>query len=117
MDSSSGRWYLLGTSTNKHGVTHFTVTRSNEDEADFDELVRVLVDRFGAVGDGELLGPYSIHRYVKVGGLRLGIILDEPEWLSLFATEPSQRDALASFVPKLLEAMNSPPRTPSSLIP
>jgi hypothetical protein len=100
----------MGTSTNKHGVTHFTLTRNDEDEADLDELMRVLVDRFGAVDDGELLGPYSLHRYVKVGDLRLGIILDEPEWLFLYETEGTKMEAMASFVTRLLEALNAPPR-------
>jgi hypothetical protein len=109
MNRSSGRWRLLGTTTNKHGEAVFIVTNGREDDSDYEELMRVLVDRFGAVNDGELIGPYSIHRYLKVGDLRLGIILDEPMFLSLFAAEGSQQDELASFVPRLLEAMNSPP--------
>jgi hypothetical protein len=109
MDSSNRRWRLLETTTDKHGDTVFLVTNGRDDDSDYEELMRVLVDRFGAVGDGELIGPYSVHRYVKVGDLRLGIILDEPWFLSLFAADRSQQDALASFVPRLVEAMNSPP--------
>lgn len=102
-----GAWRLLGANTNERGVTHFTVTRASEDDGDLDELLRVLRDRFGAAGDGELLGPYSLTRYVKVGGLRLGIEIDSPGWLGLYTTEATQTDALASLVPTLLEAMNS----------
>ena len=109
MNSPSGRWRLSGTTTNKQGETRFLVTNGSEDDSDYEELMRVLVERFGAVGYDELIGPYSIHRFVKVGDLHLGIILDEPMFLSLFTAERSQQDALASFVPRLLEAMNSPP--------
>ena len=68
------------------------MNNGRDDDSDYEELMRVLVDRFGVVGDGELIGPYSVHRYVKVGDLRLGIILDEPWFLSLFAADRSQQD-------------------------
>ncbi|WP_439630090.1 hypothetical protein [Gemmata sp.] len=88
-------------------MTHFAVTRAGEDDGDIDELQRVLRVRFGAVDDGELFGPYSIHRYMKVAGLRLGIVLDSPERLDLYTTEATHQDALAVFVPTFLEALNS----------
>ena len=107
MQNSGRCWYLLGTSTNKHDVTHFCITCGAANSGDFDELLQVLRGRFGAVDDGELIGPYSIHRYLKVEGLRVGIVLDVLEWLDLYATEASQKEAMSLFVTKLLEALNS----------
>lgn len=107
MDRPTHRWRLLGTSTNDHGVTHFTLTCDDRPpDEDYAELVRVLVAEFGAVADGKLAGPYSVHRYMVVAGLRFGVILDEPEWLDLYATCEPEKGAMALFVARLLDALN-----------
>jgi hypothetical protein len=89
-------------------VTHFSLIRrgDNSDDGDFDELLQVLRARFGAVDDGKIIGPYSLHHFMTVDGLRFGIILDCPGPLDLYATERSQTDAMRSFVARLLEALN-----------
>jgi hypothetical protein len=68
--------------------------------------MRVLTRRFNAAEEGELVGPYSVHKYLAVDGLRLGLILDEPDVLYLFARDTLDEPALAAFVTKLLEALN-----------
>jgi hypothetical protein len=109
VDSPTPRWSLLATTTNSHGVTHFTVTCWEATAgAEYEELLRVLKGRFGAVEDGELAGPYSIHQYMRLGGLRFGIVIEDPELLSLYAKEEPHKGALASLVPRLLDALNGP---------
>jgi hypothetical protein len=107
MDSPTQRWYLLRTTTNPHGVTHFTVTcRGEIQDAGYEELLQVLKKEFGAVEDGALNGPYSIHQYMKVDNLRFGIVIEVPEWLDLYAAEQHDVGAMASFVAKLLDTLN-----------
>jgi hypothetical protein len=107
VDNPVPRWYLLGTTTNPHGVTHFTVTCSDDiGDRDYEVLVGVLKSEFGAVEDGQQDGPYSIHKYMKLDSLRFGIIIDEPDMLSLFSREQSDVGAMVSFVAKLLDALN-----------
>ncbi len=56
--------------------------------------------------EGQLLGPYSVHKYLKVGGLRLGLILDSPDWLDLYARDERDKPAMDSFVTLLLDSLN-----------
>jgi hypothetical protein len=69
-------------------------------------FVRVLRERFGARDDGEITGPYSIHRYMNVSGPRFGIIGDSPEWLDLYADEDRHEKEMTAFVATLLIALN-----------
>src|SRR4051794_30754192 len=87
MDSAISRWGLLGSSTNEYGVTHFTLYCRDvtAPDGDYEELIRVLKCEFGAVEQGELVGPYSVHKYLDVGGLRMGLILDDVDSLDLYA--------------------------------
>src|SRR4051812_13127462 len=61
---------------------------------------------FGAVEDGGLSGPYFLHQYVKLDHLRIGIVLDAPECLDLYALEPHGVDEMASLVARLLNTLN-----------
>jgi hypothetical protein len=107
MEETSGDWWLVGATTNKHGATHFVLTQQHRDEANIDELIRVLKDRFNATSDGELVGPYSIHRYMLVDGVRLIIITDdEPIWVVLGVMEANQIDEASTLVVRLLRALN-----------
>lgn len=108
MDSPTPRWSLLATTTNPHGVTHYTLTCWDATAGtDYEELLRVLKGRFGAVEDGELAGPYSIHQYMRLGVLRFCVVIEDPELLSLYAKEEPHEGAMASFVAQLLDALNS----------
>jgi hypothetical protein len=68
--------------------------------------MRVLSSGFGAVEEGELLGPCSVHKYLKVGGLRLGLALDSPDWLDLYGKDERDKPAMGSFVTLLLASLN-----------
>jgi len=102
------RWYLLGTSTNDCGLKFFAVAcrDSTDDERDYKELAIALTAKFGAVEAGELIGPYSVHKYFNVEGFCLGVILDSPDWLDLYAKESDDAPAVESFIPKILDALN-----------
>ena len=108
MESLSPRWSLLDTATNQRGVTHFTLSCRGVSTADgdYEELMGVLECEFSAVEKGELLGPYSVHKYLKVRGLRIGLILDSPVWLDLYARDERDKAAMESFITKLLHALN-----------
>src|SRR5215217_7933093 len=85
MDQPTPRWRLWDTTTNSHGVTHHTLWCSAlPADEDYEELVRVLKDHFGAADVSQLAGPYSVHHLLDVGGLRFGIILDDPADLDLY---------------------------------
>ena len=101
------RWHLSETATNPHGVTHFTVIcRDATQDSDYKEMLRVLKEVFGAVEDGVVRGPYSMHQFMKLDNLRFGIILDDPGWLDLYATEQHNVEVMASFVTRLLNTLN-----------
>jgi hypothetical protein len=101
-------WLLLGNSTNPHNVTHFTLSRLGESPngEDYDELIYVLKVGFGAVETGEFCGPYSIHKYLKIGKFNFGLILEDPEMLHLFARDECDKQVMGDLVTKLLEALN-----------
>ncbi|WP_171469037.1 hypothetical protein [Frigoriglobus tundricola] len=106
------RWHLLGMTTNTHGVKHFTITGAGDhsDDADFNELLRVLKCQFGATDEGVLTGPYSVHRYMAIEGFRFGVILDSPNAFDIYATETHQKDTMESFVTRFLGALNESSR-------
>jgi hypothetical protein len=79
-------------------------------DSDYEELVRVLKREFGAVEESHLLGPYSVHKYFNLDGFRLGVILDTPDWLDLYARDERDRSAMDSFVAQLLSSLNGPER-------
>jgi hypothetical protein len=108
VQSPRPRWSLLGTSTNPHGVTHYTLSCREAASAneDYEELMRVLMGHFDALQEGELLGPYSVHKYLAVDGLRVGMILDEPDSIDLYALDKGDAPAMASFIKMLLEVLN-----------
>jgi hypothetical protein len=108
MEDPESRWSLLDTSTNAHGLTFFSLSCSDAagDDSDYKELVEVLKRRFGAVETGELAGPYSIHKFFEVRQLRLGIILDSPDWLDIYAQDQRDTPAIASLVAELVAALN-----------
>ena len=115
MDRPPPRWSLWDTSTNPHGVTHFTLVRRGlPPDGDYEELVRVL-RRFGAADVAELAGPYSVHHLLDVAGLRLGIILDAPDELDLYAVEPADAGAMAGFVARLLDVLNDTEPPPAQV--
>jgi hypothetical protein len=69
--------------------------------------MRVLKREFGAVDEGELAGPYSDHKFLKVGKLHFGLIIDcVYDWLDLYARDVSDKPAMESFVARLFEALN-----------
>src|SRR5258706_12230099 len=105
MDNPSLRWRVLGTSTNQYGVTHFTLFCREVETPDWDyeELMQVLKREFGAVEKGELRGPYSVHKFLDVNGLRIGIILDSPDELDLYATDDRDKAKMESFIASLFE--------------
>jgi hypothetical protein len=102
------RWSLLGTSTNSYGVTFFSLScrDKTDDDGDYKVLLQLLKEQFGAVETGQLVGPYSVHKYLKVEGLCLGLILDSPDWLDLFTENQGDTPALESFVAKVLDALS-----------
>ena len=107
MYSLTQRWYLLGTATNPHGVTHFTVTcRDATDPEDYKVLLRVLKNVFGAVEDGRLAGPYSVHQFMRHGNFRFGIVLDAPDELDLYTTDMHDVGTMASLVARILHTLN-----------
>jgi hypothetical protein len=108
MESPTPRWSLLGTSTNDHGVTHFTLSCQGftAPYGDYDELIQVLTSQYGAVDAGELAGPYSFHKYLEVGGLRIGVIMEWPDWLDLYVVEKADVPAMESLVSRLLDTLN-----------
>lgn len=109
MDNRTSRWRLLGTSMNQQGVTHFTLScrGCSTPDGDYEELMRVFKREFGAVEAGQLLGPYSVHKYLEVEELRIGLILDSPDWLDLYATDESKLPTMESFIRRLLYVLNS----------
>ena len=74
---------------------------------DYDELMDVLKREFGAMETGELCGPNSIHKYLQIGTLNFGVILDHPEMLHLFARNDCKKQAMGDLVTRLLETLNS----------
>jgi hypothetical protein len=108
MTTPTPRWSLVGTSTNDHGVTFFTLVcrDATEDDVDYHELMSVLKRQFGAVETGQLSGPYSVHKYVSANGISFAIILDSPDWLDLYARDQRDVPALERLVTQLLEALN-----------
>jgi hypothetical protein len=108
MKTLTPRWSLVGTSTNDHGVTFFTLacTGATDNDVDYRELMSVLKRQFGAVETGELAGPYSVHKYVSANGVSFAIILDSPDWLDLYARDQRDVPALERLVAQLLEALN-----------
>jgi hypothetical protein len=113
METPTPRWSLLDTSTNRHGVTHFTLICRDVDcpDGDYEELMRTLQRDFGAVEEGQLVGPYSLHKYLEVEGLHFGLILDDPDELVLYVRDKRDVPAMELFVAKLLEALNYQKRT------
>jgi hypothetical protein len=108
MEKSTARWSLAGSTTTPHGVTHSTLwcKEVKAPDADYEELVRVLTSGFGAVAEGQLSGPGSLHKYFNVAGLRFGVSLDWPDWLDLYALEECDKPAMGAFVGQLLKALN-----------
>lgn len=108
MNNPIQRWTLLGTSTNPWGVRHFMlVCRDTQvGEGDYEEVLRALRREYDAVECGELLGPYSVHRFVQVGDVRLGIILESPEWIDIYAVDNRQEAAAEAIVARLVNALN-----------
>jgi hypothetical protein len=102
------RWCLLSKSTNAHGTTYFTLACNSRyaDDDDYRELVRVLEDRFGAVEQVPLIGPYSTHMHFHVGGFCLGVILDDPGELPVYAMHELGRPAMEPFIHRLLTVLN-----------
>jgi hypothetical protein len=101
------RWRLLGSSTNPHGVEHWTLCcRDTTTAGDYEELTAVLKDKFGAIKTGQLNGPYSTHVYFHTDDLDLGVILDWPDEIVLFATNEPDRPAMGPFVARLLNVLN-----------
>jgi hypothetical protein len=109
MNTPLHRWSLHRISTNDHGTTHYTLSfnlpcTDNGDE--FWELADVLQKRLGAVAQEPLVGPYSVHFHFHVEGLCLGVILDDPGWIPLYAMHELGRPAMEAFVDRLLTALN-----------
>jgi hypothetical protein len=109
MEGPRPRWVLLDTSTNAHGVTFFSLScrDAKGGDGDYKELVELLKRQLGAVETGELLGPYSVHKFLKVWGLRVGLVLEWPDWLDLYAEDQRDTPALASLVAEALVALNA----------
>lgn len=109
------RWSLLGTSTNNRGVKFFAIAcrDSQDNERDYKELTVALTAKFGAVEAGEMIGPCSAHKYFKVEEFCLGVILDSPDWLDLYARERKDASAVESFIPKILDALNEGVESPA----
>src|SRR4051812_31513486 len=104
MESPAPRWSLLGTSTNSYNVRFFTLSCRDAPcaDGDYEELIELLMKQFGAAEVGELVGPYSVHKYLEVDGVCLGIILDSPDCLDLYAKDEHDKPAVEAIVTKLL---------------
>ena len=108
MDKPLPRWILSSTSANDHGVTFFTLlcreTTCNDE--DYRELMEVLERDFGAAKTGELVGPYSTHKYLQAASLCFAIILDDPDTLDIYARDKSDMPAMKLFVARVVDALN-----------
>lgn len=109
MENRTARWSLLGSSMNQCGVVHFTLYCRDVSTAggDYEELITVLKREFSAMETGELQGPYSVHKYLDVAGLVIGLILDSADELELYARDERDRRVMDSFIGKLLNRLNS----------
>jgi hypothetical protein len=109
MESPIPRWSLLGTFTNSHGVKFFSLACRDvmNADGDYEELTELLRKVFHAEETGELVGPYSVHKYFKVESFCLGLILDSPDWLDLYAKDARDTSLAESFVAKILRALNA----------
>lgn len=108
MNYKKSRWILFNRSTNDHGVTFFSLACKDgfESNDDYGELEAILKKEFGAVEAGELVGPYSVHKYLRVAGVTVGIILDSPDWLDLYVKNSSDLPALETLVNQVLAKLN-----------
>lgn len=104
----------MGTSTNDYGVTFFKLSCREATDADCDyyELMELLKRKFGAVEINEMVGPYSVHKYLRIERLCFGLILDSPDWLDLYANDACDVPALESLVTQVLKALNEPEQSP-----
>ncbi len=109
MENLKPRWSLSGPSSNSFGVTFFSLSSRDVTipDADYEELMELLKRTFGAEEVGELRFPYAIHKYLKVQNFCLGLILDSPEWLDLYARDERDIPALEPFVYKVVAALNN----------
>ena len=108
MDEPHPRWILSSTSTNDYGVTFFTLLcrDSVKNDEDYTELLEILKRDFGVVETGQLVGPYSVHKYLQAASLCFAVILDDPDSLDLYARDKRDKPAMELFVARLLDALN-----------
>ena len=102
------RWKLLGGWTeNDSGNVFFCICRLKSTTAeDYEELMGVLRHEFSAVETERLVGPYSAHQYLDMNGFEIGVILDSPDRLVIYAKDKRNNSVMRAFVPKLLDALN-----------